>query len=116
MPPGVAVLELAGLPQVDCDGKSQVRVLLGQKATEHNFTVGYFRDSQRMIRTNRWKLIQYPLVNRTQLFDLQNDADEKHDLASLPEHKELKIHLAAQLAEWLSKQHTENAKPSGSTQ
>ena len=109
------LLELAGLPQVDCDGKSQVRVLLGQKATEHNFTVGYFRDSQRMIRTNRWKLIQYPLVNRTQLFDLQNDADEKHDLASLPEHKELKIHLAAQLADWLNKQHTENTKPSGST-
>ena len=32
----------------------------------------------------RWKLIRYPQVNRTQLFDLQNDPDEMRNLADDP--------------------------------
>lgn len=39
-----------------------------------------YRQVQRSIRDDRWKLIRYPQVNRTQLFDLQNDPQEKEDL------------------------------------
>ncbi len=39
-----------------------------------------YRDFHRAIRDDRWKLIRYPLVNRTQLFDLQNDPLERNDL------------------------------------
>lgn len=46
---------------------------------------GYAR-CQRAIRDDRWKLIRYPLVDRTQLFDLQADPRELTNLAHLPEH------------------------------
>jgi arylsulfatase A-like enzyme len=39
-----------------------------------------YRQIQRGIRDDRWKLIRYPAVNRTQLFDLRNDPQERNDL------------------------------------
>jgi arylsulfatase A-like enzyme len=33
------------------------------------------------VRDQRWKLIRYPQVNRTQLFDLQADPHELKDLS-----------------------------------
>ncbi|UCC99044.1 MAG: sulfatase-like hydrolase/transferase [Phycisphaerales bacterium] len=41
-----------------------------------------FSKIQRSVRDDRWKLIRYPKVDHTQLFDLKNDPDELHDLAS----------------------------------
>ncbi len=48
-------------------------------AARQELVFGY-RQVQRAIRDDRWKLIRYPQVNRTQLFDLQNDPQEKNDL------------------------------------
>ena len=45
-----------------------------------------YRDVQRAIRDERWKLIRYPQVDRTQLFDLKADPHETTNLASKPEH------------------------------
>ena len=45
---------------------------------------GYFRDLQRMVRGDRWKLIYYPKINRSQLFDLASDPAELHDLSADP--------------------------------
>ena len=45
-----------------------------------------YRAVQRAVRDDRWKLIRYPQVDRTQLFDLQNDPHEATDLAGKPEH------------------------------
>jgi len=36
------------------------------------------------VRDQRWKLIRYPLVDQTQLFDLQNDPHELANLAGNP--------------------------------
>ena len=44
-----------------------------------------FRDIQRAYRDDRWKLIRYPQVDRTQLFDLGSDPQERNNLASRPE-------------------------------
>ena len=44
-----------------------------------------YRDVQRAIRDNRWKLIRYPQINKMQLFDMPNDPYELHDLAGKPE-------------------------------
>src|SRR5690606_34800152 len=40
-----------------------------------------YRDVQRALRDERFKLIRYPRMNKTQLFDLQQDPDEIHNLA-----------------------------------
>jgi arylsulfatase A-like enzyme len=45
-----------------------------------------YRKVQRAIREDRWKLIRYPEVDRTQLFDLESDPHETKDLADRPEH------------------------------
>jgi len=44
-----------------------------------------YRNLQRAIIQDRWKLIRYPLVDQTQLFDLQADPLEKINLAQIPE-------------------------------
>jgi arylsulfatase A-like enzyme len=43
-----------------------------------------YRQCQRAIRDERWKLIRYPLMDRTQLFDLTADPHELHNLAGKP--------------------------------
>jgi arylsulfatase A-like enzyme len=44
-----------------------------------------YRKVQRAIRDDRWKLIRYPQIDKTQLFDLQNDPFETNDLAGQSE-------------------------------
>lgn len=45
-----------------------------------------YRQVQRAVSDGRWKLIRYPQVDRTQLFDLAADPQEVDDLAARPEH------------------------------
>ncbi len=40
---------------------------------------------QRAVTDGGWKLIRYPQVDQTQLFDLQSDPEEVTNLAKLPE-------------------------------
>ena len=56
-----------------------------------------YRNVQRAVRDDRWKLIRYPLVDRTQLFDLQADPFELNDLAAKPEHAAKVAELTALL-------------------
>ncbi len=93
--------ELTGVAKPDVDGKSQLPVMQGKRDSMYEFVVGYFRDSQRMIRTNKWKLIQYPLVNRTQLFDLEADPWELVNLADDPNHATTRNDMSKRLDEWL---------------
>lgn len=59
-----------------------------------------YRNLQRAIRDDRWKLIRYPLIDKTQLFDLQADPRELTDLAGKPEHAA----KVAELTELLKKE------------
>jgi arylsulfatase A-like enzyme len=45
-----------------------------------------YRNVQRAVRDELWKLLRYPQINKTQLFDLQNDPQEVDNLADKPEH------------------------------
>ena len=45
-----------------------------------------YRSVQRALRDEQWKLIRYPQVDRTQLFDLKSDPHEITNLADRPEH------------------------------
>ena len=56
-----------------------------------------------MIRTERWKLIRYPLVDRWQLFDLKQDPNELTNLAGQAEHRETFDRLRNQLETWRRK-------------
>lgn len=56
-----------------------------------------YRDVQRGFTDGRWKLIRYPRVDRTQLFDLQSDPHETTNLAEKPEHAARVADLMQQL-------------------
>jgi arylsulfatase A-like enzyme len=60
-----------------------------------------YRTFQRGYTDGRWKVIRYPQVDRTQLFDLESDPHESRDLAGQPEHagrvKELLARMEAEM-------------------
>lgn len=77
--------ELAGVatPQT-VEGKSLAPLLThsNQEIRDHIF--GAYRGVQRCLRTPEWKLIQYPQINREQLFQIAEDPDELRDLSTDP--------------------------------
>jgi arylsulfatase A-like enzyme len=82
------------------EGTSLVPVLAGREKSVYPHVVAYFRDKQRMIRTDEWKLIVYPHLGRRQLFHLKTDPHELHDLSTDKRHTEVAADLARRLAEW----------------
>jgi arylsulfatase A-like enzyme len=56
-----------------------------------------YKNVQRALRDDRWKLIRYPHIDRTQLFDLQTDPQEITNLANQPEHADRVASLTKQL-------------------
>jgi len=93
--------ELAEVPiPATVQAKSFAPVLRGEQDTLHHAVFAYFRNYQRMIRTDRWKLIFYPHLDRAQLFDLKNDPQEMRDLADSAEHQRVRQRLLARLTKW----------------
>jgi arylsulfatase A-like enzyme len=74
--------DLAGIPvPASLDAKSLAPVISGRQPKVRDCLFTAYRDCQRSIRDERWKLIRYPLIDKTQLFDLQADPHEMSDLA-----------------------------------
>jgi arylsulfatase A-like enzyme len=95
------VCDLCGIEIAETvTGQSFAPVLRGEREAIHPFVVGYFRDKQRMIRTDRWKLIEYPHLGRRQLFDLENDPYELRDLAGEAQWQEVESQLHSYLKSW----------------
>jgi arylsulfatase A-like enzyme len=59
-----------------------------------------YRDVARAVRDDRYKLIRYPQIDHTQLFDLQTDPDELHNLADDAAYSERIAALTALLKDW----------------
>ena len=97
--PTFAAFGGATLPE-NIDGRSLVPIINGTQSKVRDLLYTGYKDCQRSIRDERWKLIRYPLVNQTQLFDLQADPHELTNLADKPEH-------AAKVAEMMEKLQTE---------
>jgi len=95
------ICELVGIdipPTVQ--GHSLVPVIRGEKESIYSCVFGHFKDAQRMIRIDRWKLIHYPKIHKFQLFDLANDPHELSNLAENPEHAALMRQLYDRLRAW----------------
>ena len=82
------------------DGQSLKPVIDGKSAGVRDSLFFAYRDLQRGIRDRRYKLLRYPQVNVTQLFDLQEDPHETQNFADDPAHAERIKTLTAELARW----------------
>ena len=92
--------ELSGTPiPARVEGQSLAPVIRGEKPRAHEFMFNIYRASQRAVSDDQWKLIRYPLIDKTQLFDVAHDAHEEHDLAGQPENAGKIKELLAKLAE-----------------
>jgi arylsulfatase A-like enzyme len=94
------ICELAGAPIPEvAEGQSLLKIVHGQSSSLRPWLFGAYRDCQRMIRDDRWKLIAYHAAGtrNTQLFDLASDPDELHNLAADPQHAAERTRLEALL-------------------
>ena len=64
------------------DGHSLVSIMRGQQGGVRDSVYTAFGEVMRAVRDPRWKLIRYPHINRSQLFDLENDPQEMNDLSA----------------------------------
>ncbi|MCX7420544.1 MAG: sulfatase-like hydrolase/transferase [Planctomycetia bacterium] len=95
--PTICGLVGANVPE-KIDGRSFRPVLDGKAKSARPELMLAYLDKQRAFRDERWKLIRYPQVNITQLFDLQADPDEMHNLADEPTQKERVAAMLMRLA------------------
>ena len=80
------------------NGREFADVLKDPAQPGRPFLMFGYKSIQKALNDGRWKLIRYPHVDRTQLFDLQTDPYETKDLSALPEHAERIKQMLAKLA------------------
>ncbi len=80
------------------NGREFADVLKDPTQPGRPFLMFGYKTIQKALSDGRWKLIRYPHVDRTQLFDLQADPYETKDLSALPEHAERIQSMLARLA------------------
>jgi arylsulfatase len=109
---GPTVLELAGItPPSWMEAQSLLPALRGQPWTgrEHAFAehardmILTGTDLMTMVRDDRWKLVEFIDSDQGQLFDLDADPSEEHDLwsdLSYPEAQAVKTNLLQVIARW----------------
>ncbi len=95
--------ELTDLPTPDTvEGLSLAPCLNDASAGVRDVLHYAYRDCQRAVSDDRYKLIEYAVEGErhTQLFDLLEDPAEKNNLAQDPEHAETLQRLRAELRRW----------------
>lgn len=81
--PTVCDLVGAKIP-ASLEGKSLAPILHGKSSSVRDTIFLGYKDVQRAVRRGPWKLIRYPEINRTQLFNLDQDPHETKDLSGDP--------------------------------
>ena len=93
--------ELAGVPGPEgSEGLSLAPIIAGRQRATRDCLFTAYADTQRAVRDERWKLIVYPKVHETQLFDLRTDPGEMHDLADDSNHAGQLERLIKLLRDW----------------
>ena len=94
-------VEMAGLDiPTSVQAPSIASLVRGEKKQIFDSIYGSYKHFQRMLRTDDYKLIHYPEINKTQLFYLKSDPDEMHNLAGLPQHKKRIKAMFENLKDW----------------
>jgi len=95
------VCDLIGAPVPPAlDGRSLMPVIAGKSPGVRDTLFLAYRDVQRAVRDERWKLIVYPQIQRMQLFDLLADPGETSDLSSDPAQRERLSRMQELLHRW----------------
>ena len=77
--------ELAGAEVPEAvGGKNLASIWRGDTRKVRDTLFTAYEDVMRAVRGERWKLIRYPHINKTQLFDLRRDPHERYNLADDP--------------------------------
>ncbi len=96
--------DLAGVTGPEAsEGESLAAVLAGKRAKVRDSLFTAYREFQRAVRDDRWKLIVYPQINKVQLFDLRDDPAETKDLSGEAAHAAEVERLTALLKDWQKK-------------
>jgi len=96
--------ELTGLPvPAQVDGQSLAPLLRGRNGRPRATMFHAYRNFQRAVKDERWKLILYNVNGRQtrQLFDLRNDPDERQNLADDPAQAARVTELLAKMRAWM---------------
>jgi len=91
-----AICELAGAKTPTAvEGKSLLPIIDGRQTRVRDWLFCAYRDCQRMVRDDRWKLIQYRAAGtrNVQLFDLADDPNELNNLAQVAQFAAQRVRL-----------------------
>jgi|TARA_B100001964_G_scaffold236711_1_gene298894 arylsulfatase A-like enzyme len=95
------VTALAGVENPEgIDGHDLSGIWLGERQSIRDAIFLAYRDVARSVRDDRFKLIRYPQIDRTQLFDLVVDPDELNDLSEDGSQADRLAQLTALLETW----------------
>lgn len=98
------ILDVAGAGQLEGAEAKNLRGIWEGKVEKVRDSVFLpYQDLMRAVSDGRWKLIRYPKIDHTQLFDLENDPIEMKDLAGDPAHRGQVERLTKLMKEWQSR-------------
>lgn len=88
-------LELAGIEKPEYVEFNSLMPMINKEVNESSYSeiYGAYINLQRMVRTDKFKLIIYPKAGKIRLFDVVNDPNEMVDLVDDPNYSEVKKEL-----------------------
>ena len=92
-------LDLANVEKPDYVEFNSLMPLVEDKSAKGQYDeiYGAYRNLQRMVRTEEYKMIVYPEAGKIRLFNIQKDPEEINDLADNPQYKAVILKLAEKL-------------------